>query len=38
MAKFWNNDLKNIYNPKNNREDMFIEHIIKEAKLEEKLK
>ena len=38
MAKFWNNDLKNIYNPKNNREDFFIENIIKEAKLEERLK
>ena len=38
MAKFWNNDLKNIYNPKNNREDFFIENIIKEAKLEGRLK
>ena len=38
MAKFWDNDLKKDYNPKNNREDMFIEYIIKEAKLEKILK
>ena len=38
MAKFWDNDLKKDYNPKNNREDMFIEYIIKQAKLEKILK
>ena len=38
MAKFWDNDLKKDYNPENNREDMFIEYIIKEAKLEKILK
>ena len=38
MAKFWDNDLKKDYHPENNREDMFIEYIIKEAKLEKILK
>ena len=36
MAKIWDNNLKIEYDPINNREDMFIEHIIIQAKLEEK--
>jgi len=35
MAKIWDNNLKTEYDPKNNRQDMFIEHIIIQAKLEE---
>ena len=34
MAKIYDNDLKQEYDPVNNREDMFIEHIIINAKLE----
>ena len=34
MAKFWDNNLKTEYDPVNIREDMLIEHIILEAKLE----
>ena len=37
LAKIYDNDLKQEYNPNNVREDMFIEHIIIEAKLEGKL-
>ncbi len=36
MAKFWDNNLKTKYNPVNNREDMLIEHILIQAKLEGK--
>ena len=38
MAKMWDNNLKTTYNPANNREDMFIEHIIIQAKLQGKFK
>ena len=34
MAKFWDNNLKTKYDPVNVREDMLIEHIILQAKLE----
>ena len=34
MAKFWNNNLKTEYDPVNNRQDMLIEHILIQAKLE----
>jgi hypothetical protein len=34
MAKFWDNNLKTEYDPVNNREDMLIEHILIQAKLE----
>ena len=34
LAKFYDNDLKARYYPINNREDMLIEHIILQAKLE----
>ena len=34
MAKIYDNDLKQEYDPVNKREDMFIEHIIINAKLE----
>jgi len=37
MAKIYDNDLKQEYDPLNNREDMWIDHIIKQAKLEGKL-
>ena len=37
MAKIYDNNLKQEYNPVNNREDMLIEHIIINAKLEGKL-
>ena len=37
MAKVWNNNLKTDYDPINVQEDMFIEHIILQAKLEGKL-
>jgi hypothetical protein len=37
MAKFWDNNLKTEYNPVNIREDMLIEHIIIQTKLEGKL-
>ena len=36
MAKFWDNNLKTEYDPINIREDMLIEHIILQAKLEGK--
>ena len=36
MAKFWDNNLKTEYNPVKNREDMLIEHILIQAKLEGK--
>ena len=36
MAKFWDNNLKTEYEPVNNREDMLIEHILIQAKLEGK--
>ena len=36
MAKFWDNNLKTEYDPLNVREDMLIEHIILQAKLEGK--
>lgn len=38
MARFWNNNLKTEYDPVNIREDMLIEHILIQAKLEGKLK
>jgi len=38
MAKFWDNNLKTEYDPINNREDMLIEHILIQAKLEGKFK
>ena len=34
MAKLWDNNLKTEYDPVNIREDMLIEHIIIQAKLE----
>jgi len=34
MAKFWDNNLKTEYDPLNVREDMLIEHILIQAKLE----
>jgi hypothetical protein len=37
MAKIYDNDLRQEYDPLNNREDMWIEHIINQAKLEGKL-
>jgi len=36
MAKFWDNNLKTEYDPVNNRQDMLIEHILIQAKLEGK--
>ena len=36
MAKFWDNNLKTEYDPVYNREDMLIENILIQAKLEEK--
>ena len=36
MAKFWDNNLKTEYDPTKNREDMLIEHILIQAKLEGK--
>ena len=36
MAKFWDNNLKTEYDNVNNREDMLIEHILIQAKLEGK--
>ena len=36
MAKFWNNNLKTEYDPDKNKEDMLIEHILIQAKLEGK--
>ena len=36
MARFWDNNLKTEYDPVNIREDMLIEHIILQAKLEGK--
>ena len=36
MAKFWDNNLKTEYDTVNLREDMLIEHIILQAKLEGK--
>ena len=37
LAKIYDNDLKQEYNPENIIEDMYIEHIIIQAKLEGKL-
>ena len=37
MAKFWDNNLKTEYDPLNNREDMLIEHILNQIKVEGKL-
>ncbi|MGY8988269.1 MAG: DUF4294 domain-containing protein [Flavobacteriales bacterium] len=37
MARIYDNDLKQVYDPVNIREDMIIEHIIIEAKLDGKL-
>ena len=37
MAKIYDNDLKQEYDPLDNREDMWIEHIINQEKLEGKL-
>ena len=37
MARIYDNNLKQEYDPVNNREDMLIEHIIINAKLEGKL-
>ena len=34
MAKFWDNNLKTEYDPVNNRQDLLIEHILIQAKLE----
>ena len=36
MAKLWDNNLKTEYDPVNNRQDMLIEHILIQAKLEGK--
>ena len=36
MAKLWDNNLKTEYDPINNREDILIEYILAEAKLEGK--
>ena len=36
MAKFWDNNLKTEYDPVNSREDMLIEHILIQSKLEGK--
>ena len=38
MATLWNNNLKTEYDPVNVREDMLIEHILIQAKLEGKFK
>lgn len=38
MAKLWNNNLKTKYDPVNIKEDMLIEHILIEAKLEGRIK
>ena len=38
MAKLWSNNLKTAYDPVNVREDMLIEHILIQAKLEGKFK
>ena len=38
MAKLWDNNLKTEYDPVNIREDMLIEHILIQAKLEGTLK
>jgi hypothetical protein len=38
MAKLWNNNLKTEYDPVNIREDMLIEHILIQARLEGKFK
>ena len=37
MAKIYDNDLKQEFNPENIREDMYIEHIIIQIKLEGEL-
>lgn len=37
ISKIYDNDLKQEYDPLNNREDMWIEHIINQEKLEGKL-
>ena len=36
MAKFWDNNLKTEYDPVNNREDLLIENILIQAKLDGK--
>ena len=38
MAKFWNNNLKTKYDPVNVSEDILIEYILNQAKLEGKIK
>ena len=38
MARIWENNLKTKYDPLSIREDMLIEHIIIQEKLEERLK
>ena len=38
IAKFWDNNLKTEYDPVNIKEDMLIEHILIQAKLEGKFK
>ena len=38
MAALWDNNLKTEYDPVNVREDMLIEHILIQAKLEGKFK
>jgi len=37
MAKFWDNNLKTEYDPVNVREDMLIEHILIQGKIEGKI-
>ena len=37
MASFWDNNLKTEFDPLNNREDMLIEHILNQIKVEGKL-
>ena len=36
MAKFWDNNLKSEYDPVNNSEDMLIEHVLIQSKLDGK--
>ena len=38
IAKFWDNNLKTRYDPINVREDMFIEYILVQEKLDQKFK
>jgi hypothetical protein len=37
MAKLWDNNLRTEYDPVNIKEDMLIEHILTQAKLEGRL-